>query len=234
MKILIIIPAFNEEKNILSTVSSIKEHTKHDYIVINDGSTDKTEQLLTEHSLPHITLLKNLGIGGAMQTGYKYAMQNGYDIAIQIDADGQHKPCYIDELVGTLTREDADMVIGSRFIEKKGFQSTVSRRIGKGILTGIIRLLTGTVITDPTSGFRVCSRDVIEAFASSYPTDYPEPETVLELLTTKRRVVEVPMIMNSRADGKTSITPIKSIYYMVKVSIALVFTFINNKLRRKK
>ena len=234
MKKLIIIPAYNEEENILKTVNTLKKYQSYDFVVINDGSVDDTESILTENDIAHIKLVKNLGIGGAMQTGYKYAYDNGYDIAVQIDADGQHNPGYLDEMIDTLIKTDSDMVIGSRFIKKEGFQSSAARRLGKNILTGIIKMFTGKRITDPTSGFRACSKNTIKLFANEYPVDYPEPETVVQILSRKGKVVEIPVIMNERDGGVSSITPIKSMYYMIKVSLSIVFAYMNNRRRNKK
>ena len=229
LKKIIIIPAYNEEENILDTVNKVKTYKDFDYIVINDGSVDRTEKMLS--GINHITLVRNLGIGGAVQTGYKYALQHGYDIAVQIDADGQHNPEYLDKMIEVMLETKSDMVIGSRYIEKEGFQSTASRRFGKNILTFIIKLLTKKTITDPTSGFRVCSKNAIFMFANGYPVDYPEPETVVQLLAKGRTVTEVPVKMNSREGGTSSITPMKSLYYMIKVSISMVFSYINNRKR---
>lgn len=234
MKKLVIIPAYNEEENILKTVNNLKKYQSYDFVVINDGSADDTEKILTENGITHVKLVKNLGIGGAMQTGYKYAYDNGYDIAVQIDADGQHNPEYLDEMIDTLIKTDSDMVIGSRFIKKEGFQSSAARRMGKSILIGIIKLFTGKKITDPTSGFRACSKNTIKLFANEYPVDYPEPETVVQILSRKGKVVEIPVIMNERDGGVSSITPIKSMYYMIKVSLSIVFAYMNNRRRNKK
>lgn len=233
MKTLIIIPAYNEEENILRTIGMLKRFPEYDYVVINDGSTDKTEEILQENQIKHITLVKNLGIGGAVQTGYKYAYQNGYDITCQIDADGQHNPEYLDKMKEALLSHEADMVIGSRYIEKNGFQSTFSRRFGKNILTGIIGMLAHKKITDPTSGFRMCNKQTIALFAEQYPSDYPEPETIATLLAQKMTVTEVPVVMNEREGGTSSITPLKSMYYMIKVSIAIVFSYLGNRKKRR-
>ena len=232
MKTLIIIPAYNEEENILNTVNRVREFPEYDYIVINDGSTDNTEKILCENNINHIELIRNLGIGGAMQTGYKYAYQNGYDAACQLDADGQHNPEYLDLMREELKKTDCDMVIGSRYIEKNGFQSTFSRRFGKNILTGIIRFLSGKKITDPTSGFRMCNKETIAIFAETYPVDYPEPETIAELFAKRMNINEIPVLMNEREGGVSSITPFKSLYYMIKVSIAIIFSYISNRKKR--
>ena len=232
MKNLIIIPAFNEHECIKNTVEMIiKEAPDFDYVVINDHSTDNTLDILRENNYNYINLPTNLGIGGAVQTGYRYAFENDYDTAVQVDADGQHDPKYLSMMLDTLQKEKADMVIGSRFIENKGFQSTFARRIGITYFTKLIHLLTGKVITDPTSGFRLGNRAVIELFAKDYPRDYPEPERVVTLLKCGLNVKEVPVEMRARQGGVSSINLSKSVYYMIKVSLAI---FIENHRQRGK
>lgn len=223
MKKLIIIPAYNESSNIVNTVNQIKSKAPDfDYIVVNDSSSDNTLDLLKQNDMNYINLPVNLGIGGAVQTGYKYAEENGYDIAVQIDGDGQHDPAYLNTLFEKLVEENADMVIGSRFIQNEGFQSTFMRRVGITYFMWLIRLLTGTVITDPTSGFRMVNRDVIHVFAQDYPIDYPEPESTVHLLKKKKKVVEVPVKMLARQGGESSIKPWNSVYYMIKVTLAIL------------
>ena len=223
MKKLIIIPAFNESVNIANTVKEIeKKAPEFDYVVINDCSKDNTLDVLKEKHINYINLPVNLGIGGAVQTGYKYAFENGYDVAVQVDGDGQHDPAFLDKLCDALVNDNADMVIGSRFIENEGFQSTFMRRIGIVYFTKLIKLLTGTTITDPTSGFRMANREVIKMFASQYPKDYPEPESIVTLLKAGKKVVEVPVQMKARQGGESSIKMANSVYYMIKVSLAIL------------
>lgn len=223
MKNLIIIPAFNEQECIKDTVEMIRrEAPDFDYVVINDHSTDNTLNILKQNQINYINLPANLGIGGAVQTGYLYAYENGYDTAVQVDADGQHDPKYLSMMLDTMKKENADMIIGSRFIENKGFQSTFARRIGITYFTKLIHMLTGTTITDPTSGLRMGNRKVIELFARDYPRDYPEPESVVTLLKKGMNVKEVPVMMRERQGGVSSINLKKSIYYMVKVTIAIL------------
>lgn len=223
MKKLVIIPAYNEADNILVTVNQIiNSIPDFDYIVINDCSTDTTIQVLEKNQINYINLPINLGIGGAVQTGYLYAKENGYEMAVQVDGDGQHDVSYLPLLVEEMVRSNADMVIGSRFIEKTGFQSSFARRVGIKYFTWLIKLLTGKTITDPTSGFRLINRDVIELFARDYPRDYPEPESIVSLLKKKKSVVEVPVEMRERQGGVSSIQLGNSVYYMVKVSIAIL------------
>ena len=223
MKKLVIIPAYNESENIVNTVKEIKEKASDfDYVVINDCSSDKTLEILESNHLNYINLPVNLGIGGAVQTGYKYALEHEFDMAVQVDGDGQHDPAYLHSLEETLIKEKADMVIGSRFIKNEGFQSTFARRMGIVYFTKMIKSLTGTTITDPTSGFRLVSKDVIALFANDYPRDYPEPESIVALLKRKKKVKEVPVQMKERQGGVSSIKLWNSVYYMIKVSIAIL------------
>ncbi len=223
MKKLVIIPAYNEAENIQGTVAELNMSAPDfDYIVVNDCSTDETYKLCRKKGIIVMDLPINLGIGGAVQTGYKYAYENEYDYAVQLDGDGQHDPVFLKLLFDTAVTQDADMVIGSRFIEKEGFQSTTARRFGIRFFSGLIRILTGKIITDPTSGFRLVNRNVIEKFARDYPRDYPEPESVVSVLKENRKVVEVPVKMRERSGGVSSISVKRSVYYMIKVSLAMI------------
>ena len=223
MKKLIIIPAYNEKESIKKTVEDIMEKAPHfDYIVINDCSTDKTKEICETEEFNVIHLPVNLGIGGAVQTGYLYAARNGYDIAVQVDGDGQHDPQFLSKMADYMEAEHADMVIGSRFIDKEGFQSSGARRVGIKYFTMLIKLLTGTKITDPTSGLRMVNREIIEFFAEECPKDYPEPESVVAILRRKKKVLEIPVIMRERSGGVSSISMKKSVYYMIKVSLAIL------------
>lgn len=223
MKRLIIIPAYNEAENIVKTVEAIKEKAKgFDYIIINDCSTDQTKNICEENGYNIINLPINLGIGGAVQTGYKYAYNQDYDIAVQVDGDGQHDPLFLDVMAQYLEEHSADMVIGSRFIEKKGFQSSKARRIGIVFFTKLIKIMTGATITDPTSGLRMVGRNVIELFSNDYPRDYPEPESVVAILRRHMKVIEIPVVMKEREGGVSSISLKKSVYYMIKVTLAIL------------
>lgn len=241
MKILLIIPAYNEEENILRVCNLIKEYNENnefklDYIVINDGSKDKTLEILNENNLNYINLIHNLGIGGAVQTGYKYAYENGYDIAIQFDGDGQHDVNYVYKICEPIIKNEADMCIGTRYLDKSSseFQSTFMRRLGKNIISFMINLCCKKKITDPTSGFRATNKKIIELFAKDYPTEYPEPESTVEVLIDKCRVVEIPVSMNERIGGKSSINIWKSVDYMLKVSLAVIIDSINFRKRKVK
>lgn len=223
MKKLIIIPAYNESQNIKKTVEAIrKDAPQFDYVIINDCSTDNTREICEKNGFNLVNLPINLGIGGAVQTGYRYGWKNGYDLAVQVDGDGQHDPKFLQKMADYLEENQLDIVIGSRFIEKKGFQSSGTRRFGIKYFTLLIRLLTGVRITDPTSGLRMINRDVMRLFAYDYPKDYPEPESVVAILRRKKRVEEIPVIMKERQGGVSSISPKKSIYYMIKVTLAIL------------
>ena len=223
MKKLVIIPAYNEEGNLEKTVKDIKDNAPDfDYVIINDCSTDKTLEMCRRHGFSYLNLPVNLGIGGAVQTGYRYAYYHGYDIAVQFDGDGQHSAAHLEDMVTTLIDTESDMVIGSRFIEKEGFQSSGLRRIGIKYFTGLIKLLTGKKITDPTSGMRMVNKKLLEKFTDEYPKDYPEPESVVTILSEKYKVTEIPVVMNEREEGVSSISLKNSVYYMIKVSFAIL------------
>lgn len=223
MKKLIIIPAYNESASIEKTVLNIQENAPtFDYIVVNDCSTDNTLAICREKGFPVLDLPMNLGIGGAVQTGYLYAYENGYDAAVQVDGDGQHDPAFLNEMAVYLKEHDLDMVIGSRFIEKEGFQSSRARRMGIVYFSRLIKMMTGKVVTDPTSGLRMAGKKVIRNFAENYPKDYPEPESVVSILRKGMKVKEIPVVMKERQGGVSSISMSKSIYYMVKVTLAIL------------
>lgn len=235
MKVLLIIPAYNEEDNILNTCNKIKEFSDEiDFVVINDGSKDGTLKILQENNLNHINLINNLGIGGAVQTGYKYAYENGYDIAIQFDGDGQHDVNYVPNICEPIINGQANLVIGTRYLDKSSseFQSTFMRRLGSNIISFFIKLCTGKKITDPTSGFRAADRKIIEEFAKDYPTEYPEPESTVCMLCKKYKAAEVPVSMNERQGGKSSIRFLKTADYMIKVCLAILID--SSRKERKK
>lgn len=229
MKVLIIIPAYNEEASILKTARSIELFKPNvefelDYIVINDGSTDKTKDILVENNIPAVHLIKNLGIGGAVQTGYIYAEQNDYDIAVQFDGDGQHDIESIGNLVEPIIKKEADFTIGSRFVEgsPSEFKTSFSRRVGINLISFFIKFKTKVTILDVTSGYRAANREVIKYFAKHYPKKYPEPETNAILIKQNRKVKEVGVNMFERLEGKSSITPIKSVRYMIEVLTSIL------------
>lgn len=233
MKILLIIPAYNEEENILNTIMSIekfKQKNSHnytytiDYVVINDGSTDKTKEILEKNKINAVHLVMNLGIGGAVQTGYRYAEEYKYDIAVQFDGDGQHDINSLDSVVLPILKQEADFVIGSRFLpnQKADFQTTFMRRVGIKILSFLIYLSSRTKVYDVTSGYRACNKEIIAYFSKKYPTSYPEPESTVHLLKKKFKINEVAVNMMERSGGQSSIRSFTSVKYMVEVSIAII------------
>lgn len=233
--VLIIIPAYNESQNIEKVVDHITQnYPQYDYVVINDGSKDKTRDVCRKRGYQYINLSINLGIGGAVQTGYKYARDKGYDIAVQIDGDGQHDVAYLEEMVDIINRNDADIVIGSRFIEKEGFQSSISRRAGINILSFLIFLCTGKHIKDVTSGYRVINKKFIDIYADDYPIDYPEPEAIIAAIMYGGTIKEHPVIMKERIGGESSINPVTAVYYMIKVTLAILIRRISYGVRRQK
>ena len=232
-KVLLIIPAYNEEESLRSLIEEIKAVCSGmDYLVVNDCSSDDTERLLEELGANYISLPCNMGIGGAVQSGYRYAAQNGYDIAIQIDGDGQHDVRFVKDMVKLIEDKQADVVIGSRFIDKEGFQSSQARRIGIRILSMLIRLMCGAKVKDVTSGFRAVNRRFIELFAENYPDDYPEPEVIVTAKLFGAVIKELPVVMRERTTGKSSINLKRSIYYMIKVSLAIIICRISLGFRR--
>ena len=234
-KILVIIPAYNEAENIVHVVNHMLETApQYDYLVVNDGSTDSTLRLCRRENFQYLDLPINMGIGGAVQAGYIYAYKNDYDIAVQMDGDGQHDIAYLEKLLQPLILKEADVVIGSRFLEKEGFQSSASRRLGINILSFLIRLTTGKKIMDVTSGYRAVNRMFIEIYSKDYPTDYPEPEAIVEAIMHLGIVKEVPVQMRAREGGISSITFKKSIYYMIKVTLAIFVCRLSYGLRRGK
>lgn len=231
-KVLIMIPAYNEEANIERVADELlRSCPQYDYVIINDCSKDGTEDILKKRGYNYISLATNLGIGGAVQSGYLYAAENDYDIAVQLDGDGQHDPAYISKLIEPILNGEADIVIGSRFIEKNGFQSSAARRAGIKVIRGVIRLCCGVSVTDPTSGFRACGREAAEFFSKNYSNDYPEPEAIVSSALEGFRIGEVPVIMRERGGGVSSINVIRSIYYMIKVSLSLLICRIGQKRR---
>jgi len=222
---LAIVPAHNEAEAIASTVAAIHQHAPDfDVLVIDDGSADDTTRQASAAGATVIRLPFNLGIGGAMQTGYIYARTHGYEVAVQVDGDGQHNPHYITELLEILESDgDISMVTGSRFLEpeREGYRSSAARRVGISIFSKAMSLLTGQRVTDPTSGFRMTDRRGIELFAHDYPHDYPEVEAILLMHAHHLRTCELPVLMRPRVTGESSISTTQSVYYMVKVSLAL-------------
>ena len=232
---LIIVPAFNESDSIEQVIHSLAElqYEKLDVLVIDDCSTDDTGWLAEMTGKATVVSLSyNLGIGGAVQTGFMYARERDYECAIQFDGDGQHMADEIPGLLRPIEQEEADVVIGSRFIEPhEGFRSSASRRFGIRVFQGLIRLITGQKITDSTSGFRAYNRSAIALLANDYPSDFPEPEAILLLGRNGFRIREVFVKMQGRMAGSSSIGGLKSIYYMIKVSFSIIISGIRPKIK---
>ncbi|MFZ5950945.1 MAG: glycosyltransferase family 2 protein [Candidatus Rifleibacteriota bacterium] len=230
--VILLIPCYNEELSIGTLLSEIhQECPDWQPVVINDGSTDRTAEIVSSFS--NVVLLDlpvNLGVGGAIQTGLKFARNSGADYAVKIDGDGQHPPCQIHNLLNAFARETSDIVVGSRFINKEGFKSSFARRQGIHILQILCRLLTGMQISDPTSGFRAYNRKAIDFFADFYPSfDYPEPEEVILARKNGLQLSETAVEMRMRKSGVSSISSSVSIYYMLKVTLSMLFIYLREK-----
>ncbi len=234
-KCLIIIPAYNEAENIEKVVNNlINNYPQYDYIIVNDGSEDNTEEICLKNRYQVLNLPINMGIGGAVQTGYCYARDNGYDMAVQIDGDGQHDVAFLEGMLQLMKKEQADVVIGSRFVEKEGFQSSQLRRVGIKFLSALAWILTGVRVKDITSGYRVVNRRFIKIFAEDYPSDYPEPEAMVIAAVYGGKIREYPVVMRQREKGESSITLKKSVYYMIKVTLAMLIRRLSFGVRRQK
>jgi hypothetical protein len=217
------VPAYNEAEAIGRTVRDLRRQAPWtDILVINDGSTDETAACARRAGAKVINLPVNLGIGGAVQTGYRYASENHYDLAFQFDGDGQHRARRLPDLARPLVAGEADLVVGSRFLRPRGATSSVSRVTGIKILAAAVSLVTRQRITDPTSGFRGAGRRAIELFASVYPQDYPEPESLVLVRKQGLRVREVPAAMRRRRGGASSIGLWTGVHYMAKVLLAIL------------
>lgn len=228
LRCLVIVPAWNESKTVGKLVHRLKRFLpEYDVLVVDDGSTDTTA-LEVPADAKVVSLPFNLGIGGAMQTGYRYAAIHGYDAAVQVDGDGQHRPSEVRQLVEHLHRQKADLVVGSRFATPNNYHQPFTRRFGCLLLGWLVRMLTGLRITDSTSGFRAVSQRVIRAFAHWYPEDYPEPEVILLLHRAGFRVEEIPTQMRRRAAGTTSIPFFRGVYYVIKVVTCLLLDLLRS------
>jgi len=220
---LVVVPAYNEADAIGRTVRDLRRHAPWaDVLVVNDGSVDDTGEAARAAGAKVVDLPVNLGIGGAVQTGYRYAYENDYDLAFQFDGDGQHRARLLQELARPILADEADMVVGSRFLKPRGMTARGSRRVGITILAAAVSLVTGLRITDPTSGFRGGGRRVIQLFAQTYPQDYPEPESLVLVHKQGLRLMEVPATMRRRRGGVSSISTLRGVHYMAKVLLAVL------------
>jgi glycosyltransferase involved in cell wall biosynthesis len=220
---LAIVPAFNEADSVGAVVREIRlADPEIEVLVVDDGSHDRTGAVARGAGARVLELPYNLGIGGAMQAGYRYALERGFDVAVQVDGDGQHDPAQIPRLLDLLHDGRADMVVGSRFLGDNGYRAPLGRMLGIRMFARIVSLIVGQRVTDSTSGFRAVNRRGIELFARDYPNDYPEVESTVLVYRHRLRRVEVPVRMRERAAGQSSITPFASVYYVVKVTLALL------------
>ena len=218
-----LVPAFNEEAIVGRVVDEIRAFDPSiDVVVVDDGSYDRTAEVAQEHGATVVRLPFNLGIGGAVQTGFRYAFEHGYDLAVRLDGDGQHDPSQLDRILAPVLAGEADIAVGSRFAEEgAGYRSSRSRRIGIRLLAWVVSRIVGRRVTDTTSGFQALNRRAIELFAHDYPHDYPEVEATIMVSRHRLRSVEVPVSMRERGGGRSSITALRSVYYMVKVLLAI-------------
>jgi hypothetical protein len=223
MKRIAIVPAFNEEGAIGQVIDELRAFDPElDVVVVDDASQDATRARAAGRGAHVVVLPFNLGIGGAVQTGFRYAAENGYDLAIRVDGDGQHDPAELGPLVEVVVSDQADICVGSRFAGADGYRSSPARRVGIRILARTVSWLTGQRVTDTTSGFQVLNRKAIELFAADYPHDYPEVEAALMLHKHRLRLAEVPVTMRERVAGRSSIRGLRSVYYMAKVMLAIL------------
>lgn len=226
--VLVVIPAYREERTIGQVVSAIRETFPYDVLVVNDGSPDRTSDVAREAGATVLDLPCNLGIGGAVQTGFLYARDGGYDIVVRIDGDGQHEIGDIPKVLEPILAGGADAVIGSRFLGETEYRGSIPRIFGIRHFRGLVNLFTGYRVTDPTSGFFAINRRLIDFYADNYPSDYPEVDSYILMHRLGARALEVPVRMYDRTEGKSSITAFRAVYYMVKVTLS----FLINRIRR--
>ena len=227
-RIVAIVPAYNEAGAIGGVVAAIRAaNPRFDVVVVDDGSRDETSAIARAHGAAVVTLPYNIGIGGAVQTGFKYALERGYGMAVRLDGDGQHDPGELPKLLGPIERDEADIVTGSRFADGSGdYRPPLARRIGIIWFARIVSLLTRQRVTDTTSGFQALNRKGIALFAGDYPNDYPEVEATVLVFKHRLRLAEVPVTMREREHGDSSITFLRSVYYMLKVTLALLVAMV--------
>lgn len=238
MKVLLIIPAHNEADSLPALIRDIRScGGSYDIVVVDDASTDRTAQLAGDLGVPVLRLAANLGIGGAVQTGFKYAVRNGYDIVVQLDGDGQHDPVWLDAVTRPILRGEADCVIGSRYTRAdpdRAYVTSFPRRVGMRFSTGMLFLATGLLVTDTTSGLRALARPVFEYFAGVYPVDHPEAEALLMLHRAGFRILEVPVKMRGRVSGESLFTFTRACLYPLRVVIGFAGLLLERKRQIRK
>ena len=223
MRRIAVVPAFNEQQNVGRVIEEIRAFDPGlDIVVVDDGSVDRTAAVAREHGARVLCLPFNLGIGGAVQTGFRYAFEHGYELAVRVDGDGQHDPAQLDRVIAPVLAGEADIAVGSRFVEaSQGYRSSRSRRVGIRLLALVVSRIVGRRVTDTTSGFQALNQKGIALFARDYPHDYPEVEATVMVSRHRLRSIEVPVSMRERSSGRSSITAVRSIYYMLKVLLAI-------------
>lgn len=221
-KVLVIIPAHNEAESIAGVIRDVRAAIDADIVVVNDGSTDRTAEIASKEGAGLLNMPFNLGIGSTMQTGFKFARRKGYAITAQVDGDGQHDASFLPALLQPIIDGESDLVVGSRYLTKTDYSGSTSRRAGTAIFSKILSIILGQKVTDATSGFRAINRQLINLFADDYPRDYPEVEALLLAHVARLRIKEIPVNMRQRSGGRSSISHFRSIYYMVKVFLALL------------
>jgi len=239
MRVLVVVPALNEEAALAPLIDELRGISGSlgvslEVAVIDDGSTDRTAQVAASAGARVVRLCRNLGIGGAVQTGLRIALREGFDCAVQLDGDGQHPPSELRKLLARLLAQPApDLIVGTRYSAGEGFASTALRRVGSRWLRWLIRLVTRLRVTDPTSGYRLYGRRALLLFDNAYPYDYPEPESLAIAQAAGLHVAEVAVVMRERQGGRSSITGLAAPYYMLKVSIAVILAYVRNRGRTR-
>jgi len=228
LRVLVVVPAYREERTVGGLVRSLRERYPYDVLVVNDGSTDGTSDTARAAGATVLDLPCNLGIGGAVQTGFQYARDRGYDAVVRIDGDGQHEIGDIPGVLEPILAGRADAVIGSRFLGEAEYRGSIPRIFGIQHFRWLVNLFTGYRVTDPTSGFFAINRRLVDFYSDHYPSDYPEVDAYILMHRLGARALEVPVRMHGRAEGKSSITAFRSVYYMVKVTLS----FLINRIRR--